>query len=94
MTHSPEPWRMNGEYIATADDDQSIYADEVGRANAERIVACVNFCNGIPTHELTKFGEGKDQCPADTWARLKAEEAAAAALRKSWYGVQFNDPLT
>lgn len=65
MTHSPEPWRVaefagklfvddcHGGYVT-----QPFYPGDVDlnlpiwRANMERIVACVNFLEGISTSDL------------------------------------------
>ena len=61
MTHSPEPWEaMNYgggvRYIHDAKNEEinkdQYHDGEMGIGNAERIVACVNACKGIPTKEL------------------------------------------
>ena len=52
MSHSPEPWRLEGDYMKHADDELGVYIDEVGLDDCERIVACVNFCRGVTSDEL------------------------------------------
>lgn len=58
--HTPEPWRVRNNF---RDDDWYILneewciahllrADEIGKANAARIVACVNACKGLSNHLL------------------------------------------
>ena len=61
-THSPELWyigsecfRMpNGEdlYDNISSEDANSVCRDIRSANAERIVACVNACSGIPNEEL------------------------------------------
>lgn len=66
--HTPEPWRVEGSWIAAGDINDPLQPGEtlrtrelygapmvcesVHRPNAERIVACVNACVGIPTSQL------------------------------------------
>jgi len=51
--HTPEPWAFgednDGWYVENG-RDQFVYG--LTEANAHRIVACVNACAGIETHEL------------------------------------------
>lgn len=66
VKHSPEPWNSSGRSIPLDGVDECPVYDangksvvdvawyENGAENAARIVACVNFCRGIPTEELTK----------------------------------------
>ena len=63
MEHTPEPWRFDArgiwqeaevwtrarQVVSSCDDG---YCDPVSKANAIRIVACVNACAGIPTDVL------------------------------------------
>jgi hypothetical protein len=57
MKHTPEPWKVNKMHIS-ADKSHigSCYgtgtSKEEDRANAARIVACVNACNGLTNEEL------------------------------------------
>lgn len=67
MSHSPEPWRLegdgfentvqcvcrNGEFIAGYSSDEG--AISKGDGNWERIVACVNACAGIPSERLAQM---------------------------------------
>ena len=54
--HSPEPWTWNidtmisdsGDVFSTAQD----YELSPSQEDADRIVACVNACEGIPTEDL------------------------------------------
>ena len=65
--HTKEPWALyrNGQSVGDAighavcdvwprGDDQ--IASKEGKANARRIVACVNSCRGLPTDELEQKG--------------------------------------
>lgn len=54
--HTPEPWRIKGDYwndaCVVTSDGTALIADcgipsVIDRLNANRIVACVNFCAGI-----------------------------------------------
>ncbi len=56
--HTPEPWVIDGQ-CAAAESDQvnngfftAICKGPDGEANARRIVACVNACEGISTEDL------------------------------------------
>ena len=62
--HTPEPWATTQSiaYASIRDASGNLIADtcfsscngdvELGEANARRIVACVNACEGIPTDDL------------------------------------------
>ncbi len=61
--HTPEPWKHNGKWRIVADlcGPQQMVIDtgcnkatrtERNRANARRIVACVNACEGVSTQRL------------------------------------------
>lgn len=56
MPHSPEPWTVfgNGEYceIDHACDGGVVGCERLNKEDAERIVACVNFCRQFPTEAL------------------------------------------
>lgn len=52
------------------------FETEQSRANARRIVACVNACAGIPTEELEAVGRSQSQQD-----RLQTLEAVAIVLR-------------
>lgn len=57
MSHSPEPWRTSSpRFIRCADGVGYVVADACCPEDADRIVACVNACRGIPTDELTQHG--------------------------------------
>ena len=67
MSHSPEPWAIalqGGEYTlrsvppprAFGDVVCSCYLRDNAEANARRICACVNACQGISTEELEEHG--------------------------------------
>lgn len=70
MTHTPTPWKVGSKYvtdiyttrafnaIARTVDSQSDGEDE---ANAARIVACVNACEGVATEHLQIGGVAKMQ---------------------------------
>lgn len=67
MTHSPEPWQVERNH---ADKVFGIMSPEVAKhdldlvcqidseADAERIVACVNACQGIPVETLESIARG------------------------------------
>ena len=63
MSHTPEPW------IFTVADDfycgsimgrhgGEVFDGDFTEANARRIVACVNACDGVPTEVLEEGGQG------------------------------------
>lgn len=59
MSHSPTPWIVGrwtdrDEWTVNSSED-GILADDCTKANAERIVACVNACTGISNEALTSF---------------------------------------
>ena len=68
MTHSPEPWKYIHpddlpygwdpvpDSASISDTETSMVVDSCKIADAERIVACVNFCAGISTDQLTAIG--------------------------------------
>ena len=62
MSHSPEPWAVCGCdgskvcRIPTIDFKHDTVAVTQNPADAERIVACVNACKGIPTEALQDAG--------------------------------------
>lgn len=56
--HTPGPWRVKGRHIVGA--DHGLIADTLEsttrpRADARRIVACVNTCEGLSTEQLERF---------------------------------------
>lgn len=94
--HSPEPWLL--QRSVNLHDGQHRIIHEIGdtsyvtcidlencsQEDAERIVACVNFCNGLSNDTLTRFGEGKERCPAVVWAHVLARSCAAALVNQLW----------
>lgn len=65
MSHSPTPWYVDPDNAVVWDADACLVADcaearvegeLIDRANANRIVACVNACADIPTESLTAMG--------------------------------------
>jgi hypothetical protein len=50
IEHSPEPWRYH--YNGNIYTKHEIIAQGLRFPNAERIVACINACAGIPTDML------------------------------------------
>lgn len=78
--HTAEPWSLingtdrDGEnYISISSKYGSatiLYADNLSTANARRIVACVNYCAGLPTYEM----EGMPDDEGDiVWPSAKEE---------------------
>lgn len=71
MNHTPTPWErdlstradiksVNGRRIAstwgvTLNNGENSTLES--RANADRIIACVNACEGIPTDKLLEFAK-------------------------------------
>ena len=60
--HAPEPWKVGNYGQVMTTDGRSIVVsgfsltagnpDPVGAINARRIVACVNYCQGVSTAEI------------------------------------------
>lgn len=66
MTHSPEPWRIHGQQsesdfgnteVIDSKGKKVVWPGAVGQLDAERIVACINFCQGLDMDELTRYGD-------------------------------------
>jgi hypothetical protein len=84
----PEPWDYDGgDIFALADPDCPLASvhetsegfegdDPVAYANARRIVACVNVCQGIPTEAVEAMRPG--------WWQRNAELLAAAVEVATW----------
>lgn len=59
--HSPEPWVAQDDFVIDANGESVGLAVHnpsplnVSREDADRIIACVNTCAGIPTNELHKL---------------------------------------
>jgi hypothetical protein len=103
--HTPEPWKLYrndqsvGDVVGHAVCDvwprgDDHIASEEGKANARRIVACVNACRGLPTDELEAKGVvsavgnqlldmdrklHKAEVAAATWGDRATKEASRAA---------------
>ena len=90
MEHAPEPWKLNH----LPDDDFPIIHDSTGlpvlmgtieEANAKRIVACVNFCAGVSTEDLSNVSAKYLQIERDNaknqLSRLKSENET---LKHGW----------
>ncbi len=84
MSHSPEPWTTDkfesGGYIADANGEAILYQDDYERLlreDADRIVACVNACAGIPDIKgvITMIGDMKV-------AILTGDQEMAALIRR------------
>lgn len=67
MTHSPEPWEISkpfkgetgGKCVSITGIHTHYYNGvnwntDLEKADAARIVACVNYCKGLTTEELVK----------------------------------------
>jgi hypothetical protein len=60
MNHSPEPWLRRVDVLCDANDrgvleatpEQTVGAGEQLAVDLDRIVLCVNACQGIPTEDL------------------------------------------
>jgi hypothetical protein len=97
MSHSKEPWYWKYGYIFSAEHKVVTYIDprcddEISQEDADRIVACVNACRGIPTELL---GRVEHACIADNARMLGLELrpthldllAIAEILRKAGFDV-------
>ena len=81
MTHSPEPWvydhvqdRIDSAHGANVLMDGAMDPDD-----AERIVACVNFCQNVPSdllEESMSMGMGGDMLMRSLRSLLKVSAAA------------------
>lgn len=59
--HGAECWCRVIYGTPKSEDDYVAPAGSIGWENARRIIACVNFCMGIPTEKLEKiFKESND----------------------------------
>jgi len=98
--HTPEPWicRDNQHYnigtsegyaIADMAFEYSSLGQEELKANARRIVACVNACAGIPTDQL-ESGEARyvRNELADIYALEKRRDELLAALEKGGHSLR------
>ena len=66
MSHTKEPWSIDeygrvkadgcNEFLGVQVDGFSLNGGEESKANARRIVACVNACAGLSTDDLEKTG--------------------------------------
>lgn len=94
--HTPEPWIFS-ETSKGADGiwDQQ-YLMMIARlepslrakANARRIVACVNACEGIPTEQLEKdFAMSYEAHKSEVKSETKAAQARVAELEKALQGI-------
>lgn len=58
MKHTKEPWHVvgvdNSYEIFSESEDYDVAWSIDSEANAERIVACVNACAGVPSEDLLK----------------------------------------
>jgi hypothetical protein len=89
-SHTPEPWDYDGgEIFALADPDCPLASvhdmsegfegdDPVARANARRIVACVNVAAGVPTEAVEAMRPGWWQRNAEL--RMQNAELLVAAV--------------
>ena len=55
--HSQEPWREEGDHIVDVNGRDIIGFGESDSDDTERMVACVNFCVGIPNEVLLRRGK-------------------------------------
>ena len=75
MNHSPEPWRATilpdkvGCDKITDNSGHEVWSNDGWEPTSlepddlQRIVACVNFCAGIPTEDLEKQQYNDDRIP-------------------------------
>lgn len=100
-TYTPEPWHQSGvitqikRVIDIGADDNSNVAqcltgdnvggDDIAKANARRIVACVHACKGIPTDGLEKLVAGLADQPIAYVGMKQQRDELADALRGLLY---------
>lgn len=115
MKHTPTPWRIgkhgtvvadSAEGISVSGADETQYYDgyligeSISSNNAERILACVNACEGITNEQLKKLPEMLDDGTAalDACVRLEfyMKELIRFALNDfiPGYGERSNDYTT
>lgn len=113
--HNPTPWTSSGAYITDgngytiADTNGYSVADALAKnrnakmryANAARIVACVNACEGVDTEDLTigcyqkLLDKHVEVCFAKQDAEAKCDELLAALKSLlSVVNVRIDDPRT
>ncbi len=99
--HTPEPWLVDPEFNARTDslsirasrlvvaETKYLGGTKLARANAARIVACVNACAGIPTEQLLRCRVGHFKRLIKSFRRsvmnedeLTARKDALAPFRK------------
>lgn len=100
MTHSPEPWNSreyacgelasivdaSGNMIASVErwkNDSTLLAD----SNVDRIVACVNACDGIPTEDLD-WVSVKERLPKEDGGVMifaPSADPEKPLVTKAWY---------
>ena len=85
--HTPEPWRysevIGGCWVYAGDREVLAYKhspDHEGKANARRIVACVNACEGISTDEIEQGRIALIR--SGSQGNIKAEHDRLAALNR------------
>jgi hypothetical protein len=82
MSHSKEPWTterrgetcyvLSGDKIILTVKDGAIYGGQY--RDAERLVACVNACRGIPTNMLESVAKGEAEMG---WRDPKLKDGSA-----------------
>lgn len=92
ITHTPEPWLYRGGEVYSESSGRTVARcniggeDAVTEANGERIVACVNACNGINPKAVPDLLAALEAClpvldnPAMHW-ELKTARAAIAKAK-------------
>lgn len=92
--HSPTPWNSSGPYIddingwAVADTLLTTTGNATRYANAARIVACVNACEGLSNEQLASIGDLVAQ--RDELLETLREMVAIAEMTIGWMPHQQN----
>lgn len=78
MSEYGEPWKYDGQFIVDESGRRVIGEDQCERCylideDAERIVACVNACAGIPTADLDRASRFMPTLAGNLTAEQKAE---------------------
>lgn len=88
--HTKEPWEVVGKqgYTVWAGDEiivssNLVRGSKTGKANARRIVACVNALEGVPTDFLEKYKRLDAENLAQENAHLKQQRDELLAVLKS-----------
>ena len=96
MKHTKEPWRVEGLNVLGGEEINSYVCTCSGKAtaNAQRIVACVNACEGVTNEDLEAYGRIEYEL-FNLQARLnQSERIRRKALNKVKELLKDAEPIT